>query len=436
MPSTAPTVTRPVLSERLREALGFGALVALTLSAVLFAVLSAGGQSFVVPASRKGLPLWMAGPLHLVHTVMTADQSVLVLGFMTLCWVALLAFGVSLRLRWVVAAIVFLHFIFMIAPPLLSKDIFSYISYSRLAVLHGVDPYKAIAANYPGDPAYPYLGWTHTGSAYGPLFTVGSYPIALVGVAAATWIIKVVTAFASLGLVWLTWRTAQRLGRSGLDAIVWVGLNPLLLVYGVGGAHNDIIMLAFAMGGVLLTLNRRENEAAFSVVASIAVKASTVVMIPFMLLRSGQPLRTLRGFVIAGAVMLALSIAAFGSHALGVLSVLKTQQHLVSDDSVPAMLGKFFHLGGVTSDVRLVARLLTLLALAGLCWLVWKQMMDWVSASGWALVTLALTSSWMLGWYVLWPLPFAAVSKDRRLRVAVLALTVYFVVMRWPTFIK
>jgi hypothetical protein len=33
---------------------------------------------------------------------------------------------------------------------------------------------------------------------------------------------------------------------------------------------------------------------------------------------------------------------------------------------------------------------------------------------------------------VLWPLPFAAISNDRRLRIASLALAAYFVAMRWP----
>jgi len=33
---------------------------------------------------------------------------------------------------------------------------------------------------------------------------------------------------------------------------------------------------------------------------------------------------------------------------------------------------------------------------------------------------------------VLWPLPFAAIAGDRRLRVAAIALAAYFVALRWP----
>ena len=46
-----------------------------------------------------------------------------------------------------------------------------------------------------------------------------------------------------------------------------------------------------------------------------------------------------------------------------------------------------------------------------------------------------VTSSWLLGWYVLWPLPFAAITRDRRLQAATLALLFYFVAMRWTVFI-
>ena len=71
--------------------------------------------------------------------------------------------------------------------------------------------------------------------------------------------------------------------------------------------------------------------------------------------------------------------------------------------------------------------------IAGLVvWLVWRRGYDWIAASGWALIAFVVSSSWLLGWYVLWPLPFAAISSDRRLKAASLALVVYFVALRWP----
>lgn len=53
---------------------------------------------------------------------------------------------------------------------------------------------------------------------------------------------------------------------------------------------------------------------------------------------------------------------------------------------------------------------------------------DWVAACGWAFVAVLATSSWLLAWYTLWPLPLAALARGRRLLVATLALQGLFVV--------
>jgi hypothetical protein len=438
--SEASVLSRPVaaeaLGQRLRTAVGYGAVLGIGALSVLLCVTAAAGPSFVVPAGRQDFTTWIAGPLHgIVSRTLTAEQSVLVLVAMCVCYAATLAWGSSVRARWVVMAIVLLHVLYAIAPPLISKDVFSYISYARLGASHGTNPYQHAPFLFPNDPAYPFVAWRHVGSAYGPLFTVATYPLALVSVPVAMWTIKVVTAIASLGLVALTWRCAERMGRDPLKAAIWVGLNPILLVYGVGGAHNDLIMLALMMGALALTLEKREGSAAAAVVLAGAIKATGGVMLPFLFLQARDKRRVLVGALAAVIPLLLMSYAAFGTGAIGLLKILKRQQLLVSGDSIPNQLAKFVGLPGETSDVRLAARLLLAGSLVWLAWRVWRRGMDWVAATGWSMVALVATSSWMLGWYVLWPLPFAAVSRDRRLQAVTLLLLVYFVGLRWTVFI-
>jgi hypothetical protein len=38
-----------------------------------------------------------------------------------------------------------------------------------------------------------------------------------------------------------------------------------------------------------------------------------------------------------------------------------------------------------------------------------------------------VTSTWLLAWYILWPLPLAVMSRDRRLLAATLGLQALFV---------
>jgi hypothetical protein len=57
---------------------------------------------------------------------------------------------------------------------------------------------------------------------------------------------------------------------------------------------------------------------------------------------------------------------------------------------------------------------------------------DWIRAAGWAALGLLLASAWLLPWYIVWALPFAALSRDYRLITAVLALTALQLAARVP----
>jgi hypothetical protein len=60
-------------------------------------------------------------------------------------------------------------------------------------------------------------------------------------------------------------------------------------------------------------------------------------------------------------------------------------------------------------------------------WRTWRGY-DWVAASGWTLLAIAVTSTWLLAWYTLWSLPLAVIIRDRRLLLATLAVQALFIV--------
>jgi hypothetical protein len=153
-----------------------------------------------------------------------------------------------------------MHLLFLLAPPLLSHDVFSYIAYARLGVANHLNPYTHAPLDIPNDPGFTHAGSIDASSAYGPVFTLLTYPLSPLGVPAAFWILKVVAALSSLGVVALVWRIAQRLGRDPLVPALAVGLNPLVLVHVVGGAHNEALTLLITMAGVLLWLSPRAER--------------------------------------------------------------------------------------------------------------------------------------------------------------------------------
>src|SRR5439155_24553991 len=189
------------------------------------AALSAEPHSPVVQGGRRGLPEWIAGPFtDLGSGHLTLARFYLLVGAMAVAYLAAIGLGAELRARWLVGAVVLLHVAFLLAPPLLSTDVFNYIDYARLGALHGLDPYVHGPVAAPHDPAFVHTAWRHLGSAYGPLFTIATYPLAHLGLAAALWSLKAVAALASLGCVALVALIARELRGPPVAAAASFGL--------------------------------------------------------------------------------------------------------------------------------------------------------------------------------------------------------------------
>jgi hypothetical protein len=313
--------------------------------------------------------------------------------------------------------------------------VFSYLSYARLEVLHGIDPYVhgPIAAR--GDAAFTLTSWKHAASSYGPLFTVATYPLASLSLPLGIWTLKLLAVLSSLGCVALVWRIAGQLGRSSARAAAVFGLNPIVLVWALGGAHNDLLMLALVLGGVSLALASREALGGAAVIAGAAVKATGGLVLPFLVLGARRGVRAALGALAAAAFVLGLAAVAFPGQALGVVHVLEHEQRLVSFDGIPKMAARALGLPGVTGPVRTFGHVVFLVVALGLCVAV-RRGYDWVVACGWALVAVIVTSPWFLAWYTVWPLPFAAVGRSRRLLAATFAIELYFFVNHLPALVK
>ena len=261
---------------------------------------------------------------------------------LVVCFGGALACARRLPRRWVWITIGLLHLIVFLGPVLLSQDIYSYIAYARLGVLHSINPAIHGPAAFKGDAVYRYVGvqWKHVASAYGPLFNLVSYPLAPLGLKGAIYGFKVLATLASLATVALVWLSARRYGRDPLVPTMVVGLNPLLIIYGVGGAHNDLLMIALMMLGVWLALGGHDAVGAASVVAGAAVKVTSVAVLPFMLLSRRRP-GIVGGTVAAGLILGVISLLAFGVHSLDLIANLRRQQSYVSLDSFPTELAHF-----------------------------------------------------------------------------------------------
>ena len=343
-------------------------------------------------------------------------------------YAGLLALAGAVSKRAAIVLIGTLQLIVFAGPILLSTDVFSYIAYARMGVVHGINPYLHGPLAIAQDPIYRYVGqdWKHVATAYGPLYTLLSYPLAPLGLTGALWGMKVAALLASAGTLALTWRCACVRAFNPVAAILAVGVNPLYLIYGLGGAHNDLIMLLLMMAAVSLTFAGRDAAAAVSVVAGALVKVTVGVLLPFMILarRSRAQLLGAAGALGLGAL---IAYAAFGTHGVDLVAALNRDAAFVSTDSFPTEIAHLFGKPGVFPvDHDLLKAALVLIVLH-LLWRTWRGY-DWVAAAGWTLLAISVTSTWLLAWYILWPLPLAVIARDRRLLVATLFVQALFIV--------
>jgi hypothetical protein len=500
-----------LLDTRIEVRVAVLALLVIVLCSLLVVVLAADRPSILSPTTHVGFfPRWMAGPLGGIWPGLTRNGTTLKYLFtgaivsMYGAYLAGIAYLPRLGARWVIVVIGVVHAIFLLAPPLALTDVFNYINYGRMEVVHNLNPYTTIPILEPhNDPSYVLSNWHQLLSPYGPLFTILTFAVVPLGVAASFWALKGILALASLATIFLVWRCARLLGRDPIAAIVLVGLNPIVLVWGLGGDHNDFLMVFFIVLGFYLMLTARgagatargagastpaadaitpaagataptagattvaggppdvdsraerlpaspaarlrgwllplsvtEIGAGGAFVTAAAIKASGGVLIPVVLaglVRTPRRLvQVVLGMAAACVLMGALSLIAFGLH----IPDLSTQSRLVTNVSVPNLLGLALGNGGENGSLHLV--LSGVLAASVLLCCVQASRRNGrtldrsLTASGWASAALLVTLSWVLPWYVLWVLPLAALSSSRRLRAAALVLGAYLIIAWAP----
>ncbi len=420
----------PARARTLVASLALGGVVATT---VLFALGAAGTPSFFVPASRHEYPDWLAGPLSGLALDWGAIGPLILLGGMFLFYVALVPVADAVAVRPAIWALVGLHLLLFLGPPLLSTDLFGYLAFARLEAVHDLSPYTHAVQEIPNDPINTYLSavWpTSLSTPYGPLFVLASSALAALGIPIAIWSLKLVAVASALGCVALVGACARELGRPALPAALFVGLNPLWLAWTVGGSHNDLVMALVLMAGVYVVLLGRDRLGAGAIAAaSVGVKATAGLALPFLFLAGGRRWEVLGGAVTAAALIALLGLAAMGADFLGYLPALAEQSGHLSNQSVPQAVGHLLGVGGITPGIRLAAGLAFVASTLALMWRAWRTG-DWIVPAGWATIALLLTSSSLHPWYIVGLVPLAAVGDSRALRVATLGMSVLLAVVK------
>lgn len=366
----------------------------------------------------------------------------------------------------------------LIAPPMFSKDVYSYLAQSQIARL-GLDPYRVGPATGLGlghvfTLSVPSL-WRETPAPYGPLFLwIGRGISALTGenIVAAVLCHRLVVLLGVGLIVWATPRLARRCGVAEVSAL-WLGAaNPLLIMHLVAGIHNEAPMLGLMLTGTELALRGLETgdsarplwprpwprasgvradwaplgmllAGSVLIVLSSQIKLPSLLALGFVTMALAQRYGGgLRAFFLAGGLMAVLSLAvmaAVGSasrlgfgwiYTLGTANVVRSWMSpptliALGTGQVGILLGLGDHTTAVLSLTRGIGVLIIAVMVAWLLVSVLRGRLHPVGGLGVALGGCVLLFPVVQPWYLLWAIiPLAAWATRPGFRIAVIVVTI------------
>lgn len=352
------------------------------------------------------------------------------------------------RLTWVLWSLPVL-----LAPPLFSRDAYSYAAQGRL-IAEGYSPYQVGPVYVPGpfrDQVDPM--WLFTPAPYGPLALQVQHAIVSPfgdNAYAAAIAMRLPVLLAVALLAYALPRLAERFGVSREQA-TWLGvLNPLVFMHLVGGAHGDAMMISLIVFALLLASRGRLVLAAISVAGAASFKQTAVLaligVIGMALQSEHAPrhLSRLRAYARAGAIYGSITAATFIAITYltglgwGWLPNLAVPVSLRSLLSPPTLVGSavegLMRLSGMPpselgTPVAVAQSIGMVVGVGAIGWVAWRLGPRVpVVATGVALLVLCAAGPVVHPWYLLWGgLLLAATRLSVRVVETMIWVTVFFV---------
>ena len=357
----------------------------------------------------------------------------------------------------------------LIAPPMYSKDVYSYLAQSQISRI-GLNPYKVgpapgLGLDHVFTLSVPSL-WRETPAPYGPLFLwIGRGISALTGenIVAAVLSHRVVVLIGVGLIVWAVPRLARRCGVAEVSAL-WLGAaNPLLLMHLVAGIHNEALMLGLMLTGTEFALRgidsagtsphwpqRREQWVSVGLLAAgvVLITMSSQVKLPGLLALGFVAMAlahrwggTFKPFLLASVLMMSISLLVmaligwasglgFGwIFTLGTANVVRSWMSpptllALGTGQVGILLGLGDHTTAVLSLTRAMGVLIITITVTWLLLAVLRGRLHPVGGLGVALGATVLLFPVVQPWYLLWAIiPLAAWATRPGFRIATIAVT-------------
>jgi alpha-1,6-mannosyltransferase len=412
------------------------------------------------PVWRLAVPSWRFTLPFIPHPGSTMVSATLFVGgliLLALGWLGLIARAGRQgdrrrRLGMVVAVIGLWCLPFLVGPPLLSNDVYSYVAQGEMAS-RDIDPTSvgpvALARSdwlRQVDPV-----WRAAPAPYGPVaIGVSEAVVEATGHDPAT-SVYLWRGVAVAGVAMAAVGVALIASRSGADPAVAVAIgigNPLVTLYLVGGIHNDALMFGFLALGLAMAQRHKKAAAVVLLTAATAVKLPAVVALVFLGWTWAGPLAPFRkrvlsatGVMAAAGALIAVACVATGI-GIGWITALESTGKVTTTFSPTTKIGysigeTLAWAGSPASPATIAAgwRLfgLAATALLGLVMMLRSPRIGIIKATGVMLIAYVLLGPVLWPWYL--PAGFALLAAVGlgRYRPSYLMVCIAISWFVWPT---
>ena len=332
----------------------------------------------------------------------------------------------------------------LVAPPLFSRDVYSYAAQGEM-MSHHISPYHYGASVLGAAPSVSLVDplWKDTPAPYGPLFMEADGVLTSVSGhhELADLVLLRLLAIGGVALIALAIPTlARSVGRDPAYVLTVAVLNPVSILHLVGGAHNDALMLGLLAVG--LALAKRGRPVAGIVVCALAAAVKVpaaigIIYIGWEWMGAGVPVRArIRPLLTAGLISAGVMGALSFVTGLGWSWVL----NLATPGTVRSWVAPATGLGIVLTDIAHVLHVgiplhavLSMTRLLGLgvaaatgVWLMLNtDRFGTIRAMGLTMLLVVVLGPVVQPWYLSWGLILLAPVATGRVRTLIVGFSVF-----------
>ncbi len=166
-----------------------------------------------------------------------------------------------------------------------SYDLFNYIFDAKIVTHYHLNPYDHKALDFPGDPMLSFMHWTHRTYPYGPVWLGITIPASFIGwgyFVPTFFLFKFIALAAYIGTAYFIGKILKTVRpKEQLLGVAFFALNPFVIIEGLVSAHNDIVMMFFAVVSLFFVVKKNYIAAWIFFVLFYGVKiAADTIPVP------------------------------------------------------------------------------------------------------------------------------------------------------------